>query len=61
MKITLLHQEVANRFHALPEVERIDKTMALVRVTAEVTRDLMRDRPESVDEFLSHFEPERAN
>jgi hypothetical protein len=58
---TLLHQEVANRFRALPEVERIDQTLALVRIVVEVTRDLMQDSPESVDEFLRHFVPQRAN
>lgn len=58
---TLLHTEVANRFAALPEVERIDKTLALVRITAEVVRDLMRDCPEAVDDFLRHFVPQRAN
>lgn len=58
---TLLHTEVANRFAALPEVERIDKVLALVRITAEVTRDLMQDCPEAVDDFLRHFVPQRAN
>lgn len=58
---TLLHTEVASRFRALPEAERIDKTLALVRIVVEVTRDLMQDSPESVDEFLRHFVPQRAN
>lgn len=53
---TLLHTEVASRFRALPEAERIDPILALVRIAVEVTRELMQDSPESVDDFLRCFE-----
>lgn len=52
---TLLHQEVANRFRAMPEAEKLDPVLALMRITAEVVRDLMQDSPESVDAFLQCF------
>lgn len=55
---TLLHQEVANRFRALPEAKKLDPVIALVRITAEVTRELMKHSPESVDDFLRCFETE---
>lgn len=58
---TLLSQEVSNRYAQLSPTERILPHVALMRITVEVTRDLMRDRPESVDEFLSNFAPERPN
>ena len=58
---TLLHQEVANRLRALPDAQRVDPVLDLMRITAEVVRDLERDCPESVDEFLSHFTAPRMN
>lgn len=52
---TLLHTEVANRLRALPDSQRVDPVLDLMRITAEVVRELERDSPESIDEFLSHF------
>jgi hypothetical protein len=58
---TLLHTEVANRFAALPDAQRVDPVLDLMRITAEVVRDLMQDSPESIDEFLSHFVARTVN
>jgi hypothetical protein len=52
---TLLHQEVENRFCALPDAQRIDPFIDLMRIAVQVTRELMQKRPESIDEFLSTF------
>lgn len=49
---TLLSQEVCNRFLKLSVSERMDALNAIMRITVEVTRELMTKRPESVDEFL---------
>lgn len=58
---TLLHQEVANRLRRLPDAQRVDPVLDLMRITAEVTRELTLKRPESVDEFLSQFPAPRIN
>lgn len=47
----LLAQELENRFMQLPVAER-QHPFALVRTAVELTRDLMKDSPASVDEFL---------
>lgn len=47
----LLAQELENRFMQLPVAER-QHPFALVRTAVELTRDLMKDSPESVDDFL---------
>ena len=49
---TLLSQEVCNRFFQLPESQRGDGITTLMRITVEVTRELERRSPGSVDEFL---------
>lgn len=54
---TLLHTEVANRLKRLPDAQRVDPVLDLMRITAEVVRDLMQDSPESIEEFLAHFAP----
>jgi hypothetical protein len=48
----LLAQELENRFMQLPATQRKDPR-SLIRIAVELTRDLMKDSPESVDEFLS--------
>jgi len=48
----LLQQEVRNRFHALPIAERIDAARALIRITTEVTIELLAQSPESFTEYL---------
>ena len=48
----LLSQEVYNRFCALSPIERSDSLVTIMRLTVEVTRELLKDCPESVDEFL---------
>jgi hypothetical protein len=58
---TLLHQEVENRFCAIPDAQRIDPFIDVMRITAEVVRDLMQDCPEAIDDFLSHFVPRTVN
>ena len=58
---TLLHTEVANRLLKLPDAQRTDPMLDLMRITAEVTRELERRSPEHVDEFLSHFPVPRIN
>lgn len=58
---TLLHTEVANRFRRLTDAERVDPVLDLMRIAVEVTRELMLKQPERVDEFLSHFVPQRLN
>lgn len=49
---TLLSQEVCNRFLKLPMSERMDALNVIMRITVEVTRELMQKNPGSVDEFL---------
>lgn len=49
---TLLSQEVMNRFLRLPATERADALTVLMRITVQVTRELMHKNPDSVDEFL---------
>lgn len=49
---TLLSQEVCNRFLKLPMSERMDALNVIMRITVEVTRELMEKNPKSVDEFL---------
>lgn len=49
---TLLSQEVCNRYLKLPPDERVDGLTALMRITVEVTRELLAKHPASVDEFL---------
>ncbi len=49
---TLLSQEVCNRYERLSPAERILPHVALMRITVEVTRELMQKSPDSVDEFL---------
>lgn len=63
MKDTFLSVEVCNRFLALPPAERRDPLATVMRLTVEVTRELLEDCPESVDEFLSMFatQPRSAN
>ena len=58
---TLLHIEVANRMRAMPDAQRVDPVLDLMRITAEVVRDLERDCPESIDEFLRHFPAPTVN
>lgn len=49
---TLLSQEVCNRYERLSPAERMLPHVALMRITVEVTRELMNKNPQSVDEFL---------
>jgi hypothetical protein len=58
---TLLHQEVENRFCAMPDAQRTDPFIDLMRIAVVVTRELMQKHPESVDEFLSAFPVQRIN
>jgi hypothetical protein len=58
---SLLHQEVENRFCAMPDAQRIDPFIDLMRIAVEVTRELMQKRPESIDEFLSNFTAPTVN
>lgn len=46
-----LATELENRFRQLPASER-DDPRSLIRITVELTRDLMQDCPQRVDEFL---------
>lgn len=46
-----LAKELENRFMQLPTADR-DDPRSLIRITVELTRDLMKDSPASVDEFL---------
>jgi hypothetical protein len=52
MKTTFLATEVCNRYLALPLSERADVFTAIMRLTVQVTRELEKDGPEAVDEFL---------
>ena len=47
---TLLSQEVCNRFEVLPPAEKTPA--AMVRITVEVTCELLYRSPESVEEYL---------
>ena len=47
---TLLSQEVSNRFERLPPAEKTPA--AMVRITVEVTCELLYKQPERVEEFL---------
>lgn len=59
--ISLLHIEVANQLRAMPDAQRVDPVLDLMRITAEVVRDLERDCPESIDEFLNQFSAPTVN
>ena len=58
---TLLHTEVANRLRAMPDAQRVDPVLDLMRIVVEVTRELTELSPESIEEFLSHFPAPRMN
>lgn len=52
MKNHVLSTEVCNRFLALPPSARVDALATIMRLTVEVTRELLADEPECVEEFL---------
>jgi hypothetical protein len=58
---TLLHTEVANRLRSMPDAQRVDPMLDLMRIVVVVTRELEQRCPESVDEFLSAFPVPRIN
>lgn len=58
---TLLHTEVANRLRAMPDAQRVNPVLDLMRVVVEVTREFTELSPESVDEFLSAFPVQAVN
>jgi hypothetical protein len=58
---SLLHTEVANRLRALPDAQRVDPVLDLMRVVVEVTRELGEISPESIEDFLSQFPAPRMN
>lgn len=58
---TLLHIEVANRLRAMPDAQRVNPVLDLMRVVVEVTRELEQLSPESIEDFLSCFPVPRAH
>lgn len=51
-ELTLLSQEISNRYAALSYTERRNPCAALIRITVEVTRQFLKDDPERVEEYL---------
>lgn len=58
---TLLHTEVSNRLRTMPDAQRVDPVLDLMRVVVEVTREFAELSPESIEEFLDCFPAPRMN
>lgn len=51
-ELTFFAQEIVNRLGRIPPAERIDAFADTIRVTAELTREIIGRSPELVDEFI---------